>query len=198
MDKIFDPFFTTKELAKGTGLGLAITTSIVRSHGGFLHAYSEVGKGTSFKVYLPAVPHGTKAETRKIDKVDLPRGNGELILVVDDEIPILTVLQQTLDAFGYQVLTAEHGARRLVLFAANRDKISLVLTDMMMPVMDGPATILALREIDPKVKIVAASGLSANASLAKAGHLGTKYFLAKPYTTGVMLNTIKTVLMEEA
>jgi PAS domain S-box-containing protein len=197
MEKIFDPFFTTKELAKGTGLGLAITMGIVRSHGGYLNAYSELNRGTSFKVYLPAESPGTKSETKKLEKVDWPRGNGEWILVVDDEIPILTVTQQTLNAFGYQVLTAEHGAQAIGLFAANRDKIALVLTDMMMPVMDGQATILALREIDPGIKIIAASGLSTNSNLAKAGHLGTRHFLAKPYTTGTMLTTIKTALSDE-
>jgi PAS domain S-box-containing protein len=196
MEKIFDPFFTTKELAKGTGLGLAITMGIVRSHGGYLNAYSEPNRGTSFKVYLPAESHEAKAETQKIEKVTWPRGNGEWILVVDDEIPILTVTQQTLNAFGYQVLTAEHGAQAIGLFAANRDKIALVLTDMMMPVMDGHATILALREIDPEIKIIAASGLSANSNIAKSGQLGTKHFLAKPYTTGTMLTTIKTALEE--
>jgi len=197
LDKIFDPFFTTKELAKGTGLGLAITTGIVRSHGGFINAYSEINKGTSFKVYLPAEAHVAKVETIEDEKAEWPRGNGEWILVVDDEIPILTVMQQTLNAFGYQVLTAEHGAQAIGLFAANRDKINLVLTDMMMPVMDGPATILALREIDPGIKIVAASGLSANTNIAKSGQLGTKHFLAKPYTTGTMLTTIKKALMDE-
>ncbi len=197
MEKIFDPFFTTKELAKGTGLGLAITMGIVRSHGGYLNAYSELNRGTSFKVYLPAESRGKVTETKKIEAVDWPRGNGEWILVVDDEIPILTVTQQTLNAFGYQVMTAEHGAQAIGLFAANRDKIALVLTDMMMPVMDGPATILALREIDPEIKIVAASGLSTSDSRATSGHLGTRHFLAKPYTTGTMLSTIKTALLED-
>jgi len=197
LEKIFDPFFTTKELAKGTGLGLAITMGIVRSHGGFINAYSEIDKGTSFKVYLPAEAHAAKVEASEDEKAEWPHGNGEWILVVDDEIPILTVIQQTLNAFGYQVLTAEHGAQAIGLFAANRDKIALVLTDMMMPVMDGPATILALREIDPGIKIIAASGLSANSNIVKSGQLGTKHFLAKPYTTGTMLTTIRKALMDE-
>jgi PAS domain S-box-containing protein len=196
MEKIFDPFFTTKELAKGTGLGLAITMSIVRSHGGFINAYSEVTRGTSFKVYLPAEAEGARKETGRIEKVEWPRGNGEWILLVDDELPILTVTQQTLNAFGYQVLTAEHGAQAIGLFAANRDKIALVITDMMMPVMDGPATILALREIDPEIKIIAASGLSTTNNITKSGRLGTKHFLAKPYTTGTMLTAIRKALTE--
>ena len=196
MEKIFDPFFTTKELAKGTGLGLAITMGIVRSHNGFLTASSEVNKGTTFKVYLPAEDAGVKAETRQLEKFDWPRGNGEWVLVVDDELSILTVVQQTLVAFGYHVLTAEHGAQAIGLFAANRDKIAVVLTDIVMPVMDGAATILALREVDPRVKIIAASGFSANEQAAQSGTLNTKYFLAKPYTTGALLNIIQTVLTE--
>jgi PAS domain S-box-containing protein len=197
MEKIFDPFFTTKELAKGTGLGLAITMGIVRSHGGFLTASSEVGSGTTFKVYLPAEAEGVQPETRQMEKVEWPRGNGEWILVVDDEISILTVVQQTLVAFGYQVLTAEHGAQAIGLFAANRDKIAVVLTDMMMPVMDGASTILALHEIDPRVKIVAASGFSASGNAAKIGGIGTKHFLAKPYTTEALLNILRVVLTEK-
>jgi CheY-like chemotaxis protein len=197
MEKIFDPFFTTKELAKGTGLGLAITMGIVRSHGGFLTASSEVNKGTTFMVYLPAGTEGFKPEARQLEKIEWPRGNGEWVLVVDDELSILTVVQQTLVAFGYQVLTAEHGAQAIGLFAANRDKIALVLTDIMMPVMDGPATILALREIDPRIKIIAASGFSATGTAAKSGQLGTKYFLAKPYTTGALLNILQTALAEQ-
>jgi PAS domain S-box-containing protein len=197
MEKIFDPFFTTKELAKGTGLGLAITMGIVRSHGGFLTASSEMGHGTTFKVYLPAEAEGVQPSPRKLETVEWPRGNGEWILVVDDELSILTVVQQTLVAFGYQVLTAEHGAQAIGLFAANRDKIAVVLTDMMMPVMDGASTILALREIDPRIKIVAASGLSATGNAPKTGSLGTKHFLAKPYTTETLLNILRTVLTEK-
>jgi len=197
MEKIFDPFFTTKELAKGTGLGLAVTMGIVRSHHGFLAATSEINKGATFKVYLPAEAEGVKLEVTQQEKIDWPRGNGEWILVVDDELSILTVVQQTLVAFGYQVLTAEHGAQAIGLFAANRDKITVVLTDMIMPMMDGQATILALREIDPRIKIIAASGLNANGIAAKTGNLGTKYFLAKPYTTGALLDILQTVLTEK-
>ncbi len=196
LDKIFDPFFTTKELTKGTGLGLATTLGIVRSHGGFLNVYSEVNRGTTFKVYLPAQASGVKAEAPMAENDDWPRGSGEWILLVDDETSILTITQQTLEAFGYRVLTAENGAQAVSLYAVHRDKIALVLTDMMMPVMDGLSTILALRQINPAIKFVAASGMNANANIAKAAHVGVKQFLAKPYTTGTMLTAIKTALAE--
>ena len=195
--KIFDPFFTTKELAKGTGLGLATALGIVRSHGGFLNVYSEVDRGTNFKIYLPALDESAKAQTAEAESEDWPRGNGEWILLVDDETSILTITQQTLEAFGYRVLTAENGAQAIGLFAANRERIALVLTDMMMPVMDGAATILALREIDPHIKIVAASGLNANSDVARDANAGVKHLLAKPYTTGTMLSTLKAALTEE-
>lgn len=197
MDKIFDPFFTTKELAKGTGLGLAIALGIVRSHGGLLTAISEMGKGTTFKIHLPAEVDIRPTEIEPLDTADWPRGNGEWVLVIDDEASILTVTQQTLTAFGYQVLIAEHGAQAIGLFAANRDKIAIVVTDVMMPVMDGPATIMALREIDPKVKIIAASGMNNANRITKSGRLGTKYFLAKPYTTEALLNVLKMALNEK-
>ena len=196
LDKIFDPFFTTKELGKGTGLGLSTTLRIIRSHGGFLNIYSEVGKGTIFTIYLPAESGQAKAETEPAENEESPRGSGEWILLVDDEIPILTITAQALEAFGYHILTAEHGATAVGLYAANQDKIALVLTDMMMPVMDGPSTIMALRKINPKVRIVAASGLNVNAHVVKAARAGVKHFLPKPYSTDTMLKTIKTALME--
>jgi PAS domain S-box-containing protein len=198
IDKIFDPFFTTKELGKGTGLGLATVLGIVRSHGGFMHVHSEVSQGSTFKIYLPARVDYEQAASEGREGRDWPRGNGECILLVDDEASILAVTRQTLEAFGYHVLTAEHGAQAVGIFALNRDKIALVITDMMMPIMDGVATITALRQMEPGVKIIAASGLNSNSGITKAGQVGVKHFLAKPYTTGNMLDMLRKVLTEEA
>src|ERR1700760_3857447 len=109
-DKIFEPFFTTKELNKGTGLGLSTVMAIVKSHEGIINVYSEPGKGTTFKVYLPAMELSLSGPKVDIEEVSWPRGKGEMILVVDDEASILTITSQTLQAFGYRVLTATDGA----------------------------------------------------------------------------------------
>ncbi len=102
LDKIFEPFFTTKELNKGTGLGLSTVLAIVKSHEGVINVYSEPGKGTTFKVYLPAMAISSEAQKERPEQTILPRGNGETILVVDDEASILVVTKQTLQAFGYR------------------------------------------------------------------------------------------------
>ncbi len=192
-DKIFDPFFTTKEVGKGTGLGLSTTMAIVKSHGGFISVYSETGKGSVFKVYLPAQTTASAAAMR-VDDAQLPRGNGETILVVDDEASVRIITKQTLHAFGYNVLTAADGAEAVAVYAQNAKEIAVVLTDMMMPVMDGPAMIHALRRIDPGVKVVAASGLSPESHMAKAPSDTVKAFLPKPYTARTLLKTLSDVL----
>jgi PAS domain S-box-containing protein len=193
LDKIFEPFFTTKELNKGTGLGLSTVLAIVKSHGGFVNVYSELGKGTTFKVYLPAT-ETSEARSHQPAEVSLPRGNGETILVVDDESSILTVTSQTLNAFGYRVLTATDGADAVACYVQHKNEIAVVLTDIMMPVMDGAATIQALLRINPAVKIIAASGLRANGGSDKTSGAGIKLFLNKPYTAEALLTSLRAVL----
>jgi len=195
LEKIFEPFFTTKEVNKGTGLGLSTVMAIVKSHGGLINVYSELGKGTTFKVYLPAMTGASEAATQP-EQENLPRGNGETVLVVDDEASILTITTQTLQAFGYRVLTAVNGAAAVANYAEHKNEIAAVLTDMMMPVMDGSATIHALRQINPAVKIIAASGLGENGIASKASAVGVKHFLTKPCTAGTLLKTIRSILHE--
>jgi PAS domain S-box-containing protein len=194
-ERIFEPFFTTKEFGKGTGLGLSTTLAIVRSHGGFINVYSEPGNGTRFKIYLPARA-GSRSDqpAGAAPREALRRGNGELVLVVDDEEGIREMTRKTLTRFGYQVLLAAHGAEAVVLYAQQRERIAVVLTDMAMPVMDGPATIIALRAMNPAVKIIGSSGLDTHAGLTDSGQPGVAHFIPKPYTAEVLLATLAKVL----
>ena len=193
-DKIFEPFFTTKEIGKGTGLGLSTAVGILRSHGGFIRVYSEMGKGTTFKVYLPATTTSKEADDVAVGETPLPRGNGELVLVVDDEERMRTVVQGTLEQFGYRVLLAANGAEAVALYAQNREQIAIVLTDMAMPVMDGPATIVALKSMNPNLKIIGSSGLPSDGDVAKAKVEGVKLFVPKPYTAETLLKILAEAL----
>ena len=193
INKIFEPFFTTKETGKGTGLGLSTVIGIVKNHGGFVNVYSEVGKETSFKVYLPV--QDTEQFRQGEEKLkEIPFGHGELILVVDDEAAIREITRQTLENHGYAVLTANDGTEAVALYAEHKDKIKLVMTDTMMPYMDGPATIRTLQRLNPQVKVIAISGLDANRSLVESAGAGVKKFLLKPYSAEKLLLTLAEVL----
>ncbi|MEW5857890.1 MAG: response regulator [Cyanobacteriota bacterium] len=194
LDRIFEPFFTTKEIGKGTGLGLSTVLGIIKSHGGFLNVYSEVGKGTEFKVYLPAV-QGKSIPQVLENQSNLLIGNGECILVVDDEASISQVTQATLETYGYRVLTASDGIEGVVLYAQHKQEISVVLLDMMMPSMDGPTTIRTLQKINPQVKIIAVSGLLSNDRLNELARAGVKTVLSKPYTTEELLKALHEVII---
>ncbi len=191
LERIFEPFFTTKELGSGTGLGLSTVIGIIKSHRGFINVYSEMGKGTEFKVYLPAKED---TQIQLVEDFELPQGNGELILVVDDEAAIRKITQISLETYGYKVLTASDGIEAIALYAQHKKTISLVLIDMMMPEMDGPTTIRTLQKIMPQVKIIAVSGLVSNDKLTQMATLGVNAFLSKPYTTNDLLNTISEVV----
>ena len=191
--RIFEPFFTTKEMTKGTGLGLSTAMTIVKSHGGFINVYSEVGKGTQFALYFPALEFRDSAEAGGV-RVDLPAGNGELILVVDDEEAIREITRGTLETFGYRVLTAADGTEAVALYAEQKNDIAVVLTDVVMPFMDGPATIRALLKMNPQVKIIAASGLPASQRSGEDSLQGVQAFLNKPYTAEKLLKALAEVL----
>ena len=196
VDRIFDPFFTTKEVGKGTGLGLSTAQGIVISHGGFVSVASAPGAGSTFSVNLPAKTRVGAASAREADLERLPRGSGERILIVDDDAGVVAVTRQTLETFGYEVLVAEDGAQAIALFAARQKEIALVLTDMIMPVIDGPALVAALLRIDPRVKIVGTTGDPSGSRVAKIARLGITHVLTKPYTADVLLVTIARVLEE--
>ncbi len=196
MEKIFDPFFTTKELGKGTGLGLSTSLAILKSHGGVIRVHSELEKGTKFSVYLPAQTE-TAPDASGKQTTEMPRGNGELILVVDDELAVREITQQTLKTFGYQVVLASDGVEAVAAYARQGAEIAVVLTDVMMPIMDGAATIQVLRRMNPAVRIIGTSGLSAANPVAQAASLGVKHFLPKPYMAVALLKTLRQVLSEE-
>ena len=195
--RIFEPFFTTKEIGKGTGLGLSTALTIVRSHGGFVNVYSEPRKGTQFSVFLPAIESATSAERIERKRLDLPAGCGELILVVDDEEAIRLITKGTLETFNYRVLTASDGTEAVALYAQNREEVAAVITDMMMPFMDGPATIRALQKMNPQVKIIAASGLGASDKAAEAASVGVHTFLPKPFTAEKLLKALAALLQSD-
>ncbi len=193
LSRIFDPFFTTKEIGKGTGLGLATVATIIKSHEGFVNVYSEIGRGTKFSFYLPALTTDDPTPPVKISPA-LPPGNGELILVVDDESAIRQIAQTILENFNYRVLTANDGAEAIAKFTEYQNEISVVVTDIVMPVMDGAAFIRVIRAIRPQTKIIVSSGFAETNKLDEAAAIGIKDFLTKPYSTQALLETLARLL----
>lgn len=198
LDKIFEPFFTTKELEKGTGLGLSTVLGIIKNHRGFINFYSELGRGTRFDVYLPAIETVEQKITSNERETELPCGIGELILIVDDEEAIRKITRWTLEKHGYRVLTAANGEEALNLYVENKDEIAVVLTDMMMPVMDGSSTIRALLKINPQQKIIAASGLLEIHDSHPDKLEGVSLCLPKPYTAEKLLQALACLLNNDA
>jgi two-component system cell cycle sensor histidine kinase/response regulator CckA len=193
IDRVFEPFFTSKATGKGTGLGLSTSLAIVKSHGGYLRVDSEVGRGSTFTIYLPALAGRGQPAAPPV-KTAPDRGGGETILVVDDEEPVLRMTTRVLESFGYRVLAASSGSEAETLFRAHRDDIKVVLTDMMMPGMDGAALIEKVRAIDPGARIVAASGLGAAPG---SGVAGVRRFLSKPYTADTVLKAVTDAVRAE-
>lgn len=191
VERIFEPFFTTKELGKGTGLGLSTVIGIVKSHGGFVNVYSEVRRGTQFKVYLPAAQGIQIESTPQLEPL---AGKGELILVVDDEPAIQEITRASLETHNYKTLVASDGIEAIALYAQNRNKISAVLMDIMLPSLDGLTAIRTLQKINPSVKIVATSGLASSSKLAQASTTNISGFISKPYTVKELLLTLQKVL----
>ena len=192
-DKIFDPFFTTKEVGKGTGLGLSTVHSIVKRHGGFINLYSEIGKGTSFQIYLPA-KKSTQVQQGESEVLQGPKGKGELVLVVDDEAAIREITMLTLETNGYRVLCASDGTEALACYAQRGAEIAVVITDIMMPNLDGEAAIQVLLKMNPEVKIIAVSGLPENTRLALRDTSGSIICLAKPFSAETILETLRRMI----
>jgi two-component system sensor kinase len=192
-EKIFDPFFTTKEYGKGTGLGLSTVLGIVKGHGGVITVFSEMGKGTQFQILLPAEESARVQATEQ--KASAPSaGHGELILVVDDEASIRHITKGNLEANGYRVLTAQDGSEGVALYAQHREEIQLVLTDIMMPRIDGVGLARTVHAMNPEARIIAGSGLAASVEAAEKSGTPFQAFLLKPYTADKLLKTVSEVL----
>ena len=189
IEKIFDPFFTTKGVGQGTGLGLSSVAGIVRSHGGFVKVDSKLGEGSTFSVFLPA-SRQPNALSEKENPPVFYQGNGELILVVDDEKPILRMAENILRRNGYDVLTAVNGIDALTTYKSQMQKINLVLTDLSMPEMDGVALSRRLKEVTPTLKIIASSGQVEKSHKSELADLGVHGFLTKPYRQDQLLSVV--------
>ncbi|MEM1393883.1 MAG: PAS domain S-box protein [Cyanobacteria bacterium P01_H01_bin.150] len=191
LDRIFEPFFTTKEFGKGTGLGLSTVTGIIKGHNGFINVSSTKGIGSEFKIYLPAA--NTKAN-QKTEYLKTPLGNGELILIVDDEPSIRDITLTSLEQHNYKAITANDGIEAVALYAQHKNKISGAIIDMMMPLMDGATTINTLHKMNPNLRMIAVSGLATSEQIPFEKNSSHTAFLPKPYTARELLTTLHSVL----
>lgn len=191
LEQIFDPFFTTKEPGKGTGLGLSTVLGIVKNHGGFVMVSSTLSQGSQFQVYLPAI---VEQETEVAVTPDLPNGNQEVVLIVDDEAIIRDTLQTLLERYGYNTLVAQNGIEAIDLYTQHQHRIDVVLMDIRMPSMDGLTAIRSLQRLNPYLKVIAASGLTLDKQLVGGDRTPIKAFLQKPYSVEDLLKTLRVVL----
>ena len=193
LDRIFEPFFTTKTPDKGTGLGLSTVLGIAKSHGGFVRVQSGPGTGSQFKVYLPALDSSTVPPAASLDANQLA-GKGQLILLVDDEDAVRAMGRRMLEARGYRVATASNGAEGIVQYSHQAQEIRLVVTDMVMPIMDGAAMIRVLRRLAPRLPIVATSGLPEAPTGEPETAPPTDAFLAKPFRADALDEVLRQLL----
>lgn len=195
LNRIFDPFFTTKPAGEGTGLGLSTVNAILKSHGGFVRVHSTLGSGTTFKVYLPALPSDAENKTASNRVTShVPSGKGELILIVDDEEGIRQIAQTVLEKHGYRTLVAPDGADALALYSRYPNDISLVLTDLDMPRMGGAELIRALERINPAVRVISTSGLASGDAYGQVVAGPVRAVLQKPFSPSELLETLRELL----
>jgi CheY-like chemotaxis protein len=182
--RIFEPFFTTKEMGKGTGLGLSTVFGIVKQHNGYIMAYSEPGKGASFKIYLPRVEGETEAEARKVPQQ--VTGGKETILIVEDDEGLRTMAGMMLEDLGYTVLSCPSGEEALARLAAYEGNVALLFTDVVMPGMNGKGLAEEVRSLRPEVKVLYTSGYPDN-DIAHRGVLDPgALFIQKPFTSAAL------------
>jgi two-component system cell cycle sensor histidine kinase/response regulator CckA len=194
--KIFEPFFTTKGPEKGTGLGLATAVGIIRDHGGFLTLDTEEGCGSSFHAFLPALlaPVEYRPAEAPSQEIRQTAGEGETILLVDDESTVLKVMTRSLEKSGYRVISAEDGEQGFALYAQHQSNVRLVITDLAMPGMDGQALIAALKKLNPSVRIICTSGFGSSSCKNSANELGVHSILSKPCNSRILLQAIQDAL----
>ena len=195
LEHIFEPFFTTKETGRGTGLGLAMVHGIVQQHQGHIWCYSELGEGTTFKMYFPALL--LEEELQETSARPMPRGGSETILVVDDEEMIRDLCSRILTKAGYTVIAASSAKEALDLYTMHREKISLVILDLIMPEMGGKQCLQEVLEINPSIKVIIASGYAANGPTKDALSAGARGFVNKPYGIRQVLEVVRGVLDAE-
>jgi CheY-like chemotaxis protein len=194
--RIFEPFFTTKELGKGTGLGLSTSYGIVRQHGGDIEVESEPGKGTTFRIYLPCVEDQVTGKTMKAGRLPAHQAS-DVILIAEDEDVVRLFASTILERQGYKVLSAANPVEAEELFARCNDRISLLLTDFMMPVRNGRELYERLAARDPALKVLYMSGYM-DASLGGLSGQSSAPFLAKPFTPSSLAEEVRKVLTGES
>jgi PAS domain S-box-containing protein len=194
LEHIFDPFFTTKEVGKGTGLGLSSVYGIVKGHDGVVVCSSGPGQGTTFKIYWPAMQRLTEVEEVPASAQAEPRGGAETILVVDDEADIRDLTAEALQGFGYTVLTAASGEEALTVYAEQGASIGMVILDLGMPGMGGQRCLRELLRLNQEVRVLIASGYSANGQAKGINRAGAAGFIGKPYQLADLLTKVRDVL----
>jgi len=190
-ERIFDPFFTTKEMGKGTGLGLASVYGIIKNHGGFINVYSEEGHGTTFNIYLPASEKAVIEEKRPAG--DTLRGS-ETVLFIDDEDMIIEIAEELFEQLGYKVLTARSGKEAIKTYKESKERIDIVLLDMIMPDMSGGDTYDRMKDINPKVKVLLSSGYSINSQATEILDRGCNGFIQKPFKMKELSQKLREIL----
>jgi CheY-like chemotaxis protein len=193
-NKIFEPFFTTKEVGKGPGLGLSMAYGIVKQHKGFINVYSEIGKGTVFKIYLPLVRSTVKRESEQAEaEKPMPRGS-ETVLVAEDDRSLRLLAKTLLEEHGYRVIEAEDGEDAVRKFRENQEQISLLLLDIIMPRLDGRKTYEEIRKLQPNIKVLFASGYTEDLLSIKDILDQGLDFIQKPMRPRDLLVKVRTVL----
>lgn len=191
--RIFEPFFTTKEMGRGTGLGLASAYGIIKNHGGIINVYSKKGQGTTFSIYLPAIDGVTSGQSPKQMKNEIQQGH-ETVLLVDDEDIVIHVGEEMLKEMGYSVLLARSGKEAVKVYKAHKDRIDLIILDMIMPDMGGSDAYDALKEISSDVMVLLSSGYSINGQATEIMERGCNGFIQKPFNMKELSEKIEEIM----